>query len=301
MNKLIHNGLNVLLAIVKHGTLRAAASELGVQPPTVTQQLKAFEAEIGVTLFARTTRAVHLTEAGRALLRRAQPAVAELSGAIEEARGVGHARSGGLRLSIPHNAYKIVLEPKLAAFHQAYPDIEIELSFEEGLVDIVAEGFHAGIRLGNWVEQDMIPVRLTPSLQSAYFGAPDYFACHGVPESPVDLLRHNCIRYRFIASKQIADWQFTGPDGDYAVKVSGTLILDNFQAVMEAAIAGLGIGWALRPAVAEYLDGGRLQSVLEAHVNDYPGFFLYYPRENARMELLRLFIDFMRYRADGAG
>jgi DNA-binding transcriptional LysR family regulator len=296
MKRLPVNGLEVFLAVAKYGSLRAAATALGVQPPAVSHQLKAFEDQIGVSVFARTTRSVQLTDAGRALLKRALPAVGELGEALEEARGVGGARKGTIRIALPYRAYQLAIAPKLAAFEREYPDIELELSFDESLVDIVAGHFHAGIRLSDRIDEDMIAVRLTPPLRGAYVATPSYFARNERPKQPRDLLRHNCIRYRFIGSKRIADWEFRGPRGVYSVDVKGGLVVNSFQVVVEAALDGLGIGWSLRAGVEKELSSGRLDSVLDKYVVERPGFFLYYPRENSRFELLRIFIEFMRKR-----
>jgi DNA-binding transcriptional LysR family regulator len=296
MQRLPLDELEVFLAIADAGSLRAAAATLGVQPPAISSRLKIFENRIGVSLFARTTRSVQLTDAGRALLRRARPALGDLRDALEEARGIGNARKGTIRLTLPYRAYQLAVAPKLAAFQQAYPEIELELSFSEGLVDIRGQGFHAGMRLGDYLEADMIAVRLTPGLKGAYFASPAYLAKHGRPTQPRDLLSHNCIRYRRINSRTIAEWEFKGPEGIYSVAVRGNLIFDSFPAVVEAALAGLGIGWSLRPGVAAELASGRLVSLLDRHIPDRPGFFLYYPRENARLEILRLFVEFMRHR-----
>jgi DNA-binding transcriptional LysR family regulator len=294
MRNLSVGGLETFLAIAEAGSLRAAAAALGVQPPAVSQQLKAFEDRIGVSLFTRTTRSVELTDAGRALLRRAQPAVLELNQALEEARGVGNATKGNIRITLPYRAYQLRIASRLAAFQKKYPEIELELSFNEAFVDIVAERFHAGIRLGDRIDEDMIAVRLTPPLKGAYFASPDYLEKHGRPRQPRDLLRHNCIRYRFIGSKRIAEWQFLGPDGMQTVAVKGSLIFNSFQSVVEAALDGLGIGWSLRAGVQDELSAGLLETVLDRYVPVRPGFFLYYPKENARIEILRLFIEFMK-------
>jgi DNA-binding transcriptional LysR family regulator len=296
MVRLPFTGLEVFLAVARCGSLRAAAAALGVQPPAISHQLKAFEDQIGVSVFTRTTRSIQLTDAGRVLLRRAQPAVSELGEALEEARGVGHARKGAIRITLPYRAYQIVIASKLIAFRSKYPDIELELSFNEAFVDVIAQGFHAGIRLGDHIDQDMTAVRLTPPLSGAYFAAPSYFAKHGRPEQPLDLLEHDCIRYRFIGSKRIAEWQFRGADGVYTVNVKGGLIFNSFQSVVRAALDGLGVGWSLRAGVAAELASGGLESILDPYVVERPGFFLYYPKENARLESLRLFIDFIKAR-----
>lgn len=300
MRRLPTSGLEVFLAVARYGSLRAAAVALQVQPPAVSQHLKSFELEIGAALFGRTTRSVRLTDAGRTLLQRAEPAVAELRQALDAARGVGRARTGIIRLTLPYRAYQMIVAPHLVEFQKLHPEIVLELSFNEGLVDVVREGFHAGIRLGDRIDRDMIAVRLTPPLKGAYIAAPSYLARHGKPRHPRDLLQHTCIRYRNIASGAIADWQFAGPEGIYVVDVAGNLIFNDFRTVVAAALAGLGIGWSLRPGVAEELSAGRLVSLLDRHVVTRPGFYLYFPKANGRIEVLRLFIEFMkRYRGKG--
>jgi DNA-binding transcriptional LysR family regulator len=289
-------GLAVFLAIAEHGSLRGAAAALGVQPPAVSYRLKALEDQIGVAVFTRTTRSVRLTDAGRVLLSRVRPAMSELGEALEEARGLGKARKGTIRLTLPYIAYELEIARRLAAFQKEYPDIELELSFDEGFIDIVGQGFHAGVRMGDHIHEDMIAVRLSPPLREVHFGAPSYFRMHGRPRWPQDLLRHNCIRYRYIGSKRIAEWQFRGVEGVIGVEVKGGLIINSTTALIDAARNGLGIGWLFRPNVAEDLRSGRLVSVLDKFAIERPGFFLYYPRANARLELLRIFIDFMRAR-----
>jgi DNA-binding transcriptional LysR family regulator len=287
-------GLETFLAVAEHGSLRAAASAMGVQPPAVSQQLRAFEEAVGVAVFTRTTRSVRLTEAGRMLLRRAQPAMTELAEALEEARGIGRAQSGTIRITLPHIAYQLGLAERLAAFQAAFPEIELELSFSEAFVDIVKDGFHAGIRLGDLIHEDMIAVPLTPPLKEVIFGAPAYFDHHGRPETPRDLLRHNCIRYRYIGSGRIAPWEFDSPDGATSVDVSGNLIVNGTSALIYAARQGLGLGWLFRGNVADELKAGTLESVLDDHVVTRPGFYLYFTRESVRLQVMRLFVDFLK-------
>ncbi len=290
-------GLDVFLAVAEHGSLRAAAGALGVQPSAISQRLKAFEAGLGVRLFARTTRSVHLTDPGRALLQRARPAMSELQAAMADARGAGGVHKGSLRITMPWVAYRLVMAGALAEFQSAYPDIELELSLDESLVDIVAAGFHGGVRMGDRVHRDMIAVRLTPPLEEICFASPDYLARNGRPRTLNDLLRHNCIRYRFGGSRLLQEWQFDGPDGLRSVAVGGNLIVNSFTAVVEAARGGIGIGKFFRDDVAANLADGSLMAVLERHGFRYPGFHLYYPRDNARLALLRAFVDFMKARA----
>lgn len=296
MDKLPFAGLDVFFAVHKHGSLRSAASALGVQPPAISYQLKALEDRIGVALFVRTTRSVKLTEAGRTLLTKAQPAISDLVEALEAARASGQSRKGTIRITLPLDAYEIAIAKKLAAFQTLYPDIILEMSFNEATEDIVAEGFHAGVRQGDIIADDMIAVRLSPPAKEAVFGSPDYFDRHGRPDRPEDLVRHTCIQYRYIASKRIAEWQFHGDDGITTIDVRGNLIFNSTAAVLSAARDGLGISWLFRQSVDDDLRAGRLETVLEPYSIERPGYFLFYPRANARIEVLRVFIDFMRDR-----
>jgi DNA-binding transcriptional LysR family regulator len=299
MARLPVGGLEIFLAVVERRSLRGAAAALGVQPPAVSYRLKALEDRMGVSLFTRTTRSVQLTDAGRMLLQRVRPAMSELGEALEEARGMGKTRKGMLRITLPYFAYELAIGFRLAAFQQTYPDVELEFSFNEAFVDIVAEGFHAGIRIGDRVQDEMIAVRLTPPLKVAYFASPDYLERHGRPRQPRDLLRHNCIRYRYIASKRIAEWQFRGDDGIIDVDVRGSLIVDSTSALLHAARSGLGIGWLFRPNVADDLRSGRLVSLLEDFAIERPSLFLYYPKGNSRLEILRVFVAAMKAQGQG--
>ncbi len=284
----------MFLAVAEHGSLRRAAKALGVQPPAVSYRLKALENRLGTALFIRTTRSVQLTDAGRALLARARPAVGELGEALEDARSSGGARKGTVRVTLPYAAHQLTIAKKLAEFQRTYPDVEIELSFNEAFEDIAAEGFHAGVRLGDQVHADMIAVRLCPPLKEVVFGAPSYFGQCSRPETPEDLLHHNCIRYRFIASQRFAEWQFRGSQGIRSVEVRGNLIVNSTTALVSAACDGIGMGWLFAPCIEDELKSGELESVLTEHSIERPGYFLYYPRSNARIEVLRVFIDFMR-------
>ena len=294
MTRLPYASLEVFLAIAEHGSLRAAAKALGVGPSAVSHQLKALEERIGASLYTRTTRSVHLTDTGRTLLARAGPALADVAGALSEIEGAARPHRGVLRLTLPYGAYRLALAPKLAAFRGAYPGIELELSFEEGFVDLLARRFHAGVRLGGTIHDDMIAVRLTPPLTDAFFAAPAYFEKHGRPQEPRDLLAHNCIRYRYIASGEIYAWRFRDGEDEYTVDVKGTLTVDSFDAAVEAARQGAGIAQNFRQEIEADISGGALQTVLDGHATARPGFHLYYPREYSRLEILKVFIDFMR-------
>jgi len=296
MAKLPFGGLEVFLAVAEHGSLRAAAAALDVEPPAVSYRLKALEDRLGVSLFARTTRSVRLTDAGRALLARVQPAMGELAGALEESRTIGRTATGRIRITLPYVAYELAVAPRLAAFQKSYPDIQLDLSFEEAFVDIVADGFHAGVRMGDQIHEDMIAVRLTPPLKEAWFAAPSYFKGRPRPRHPREFLDHNCILYRFIGSRRIAPWPFRTAQGTASVHVQGNLIVNSTSAVIHAARAGLGIGWLFRQSIAEDLRARRLVTLLDDFAIERPGYFLYYPKANARLGILRIFIEAMKAR-----
>jgi DNA-binding transcriptional LysR family regulator len=287
-------GLNVFLAIAEAGSLRGAARILGLGPPAVSHQLKQLERHLGVDLFTRTTRRVEPTEAGRTLLARAAPALAELDDALEAARTEGNGRTGRLRISLPWSAYQTIFAPLLPRFMAAYPDIRLDLSIDDALVDIVGGGFHAGVRLGGLLSPDMVAIPLTPPLKGAYSAAPAYLAAHDRPESPADLCHHTCIRYRNIGSNRLADWTFLEAGEITTVHTEAHLTLDSFQAVVQAMEQGLGIGWSLRSVVEEAYAQGRLEPVLEDWTPGRPPFYLYYPRRTNRLTLLGVFVDFLR-------
>ena len=298
MSKLPYAGLEVFLAIAEQGSLRGAAKTLGVGPSAISHQLKALEHRIGTSLYTRTTRSVHLTDAGRALLARVGPALGEVAGALKDVEGAARIHEGTLRITLPYGAYRLALAPKLAAFRDAFPGIDVELSFEEAFVSLHGRHFHAGVRLGGTIHDDMIAVRLTPALTDAFFASPVYFDTHGRPEAPRDLLAHNCIRYRYIASQDFYPWRFVdGEEEEYAVDVKGSLVVNSFDAAVEAARRGIGIAQNFREEIEADIADGTLQTVLDGHAVRRPGFFLYYPREYSRLNILKVFADFMRCRA----
>lgn len=286
--------LEVFTAIARQGSLRAAADELGIKPSTVSHQLKNLEDQIGTALFIRTTRSVSLTEAGRALIRGSGPAFDQLEEAMDTARSTGHQARGKLKLAMADHVYDLFFGPALSSFSESYPDIELELSITDALSDILEEGFHAGFRLGDRISQDMIAVRLTPPLELTVIGSPEYFERNAIPKSPRDLLNHNCVRYRFQSSGQIAPWNFRSPDGAYAVDVKGRMIVNTLPASIDLAKQGLGLVYTFKDICLEELKTQKLTSVLANHLPKTPGVYIYFPREYRNMVPLRLMIDHLK-------
>ena len=292
------NGVELFLAIVREGSLRAAARSLGIGAPAVSHQLKALEQRIGVDLLVRTTRSIELTEAGRVLLAGAAPALEEMMEAIEGTRAIGKSTSGTLRLTLPSSAYQIILAPLLADFQARHPDVRLDLSINESLVDIVGEGFHAGFRLGDRLRPGVVAVRLTRPLTPCFFAAPAYLETRGRPQHPRDLLNHSCVRYRYITANRVHEWQFVEDGQMKTVDAPTRLIVDDMETLRLAVRGSNGIGWTLRALIEEELSAGTLVTILDGYMPPLPPYYLYYPEQNRRLELLRLFIDFLVKRRD---
>jgi len=283
--------LEVFTAIARQGSLRGAAESLGVKPSTVSHQLKSLEEQVGTALFIRTTRSVNMTEAGRALFRGTGPAFEQIVEAIETASTTGHAERGSLKLAMPEFAYHMLVSPALPSFCQMYPEIEVELSITDAFSDILGEELHAGFRLGDRIAEDMVAVRLTPPQPLLVAANPDYLNERGTPSTPRDLLEHNCIRYRFQTSGRIAPWEFSGQDGTYNIEPRGNLTASTLPVLVDLAKRGLGLIYTFRDYCPSELSSGTLISVLQDHLADTPGIYIYFPREYRSMTPLRLFID----------
>jgi DNA-binding transcriptional LysR family regulator len=222
------DGVEVFLSVAQHRSFRRAAAELGVTPSAVSQAVRALEARVGATLFIRTTRSVGLTEAGERFLSRAKPAFEELVAASAIARDLGQRPAGLLRLSVPRAVVPILLEPLIASFCQAYPDVEVEIAASEELVDIAAKGLDAGIRLGQFIAADMVTVRLSPPFRLIVVGSPAYLARRRCPKRPDDLRQHACLRMRR-SSGALALWSLVENGRPIEIAVSGPLIASDFR------------------------------------------------------------------------
>jgi len=292
------DGVETFLCVARHRSFRRAAAELGVTPSAVSQTIRALEARVGATLLIRTTRSVGLTEAGEKFLARARPAFDELVAAGEVARELGQRPSGTLRLSVPPAVVPILLQPWVASFREAYPEIEVEISASEKLVDLAAEGFDAGIRLGQFVPSDMVAIRLTPQLRLIIVGSPAYLARSGQPEGMDDLRDHACLRLRR-SDGSLAPWSLNNDGRGVEVAVSGPLIASDFPTLLGAALQGMGLAQLPEPVAAEAVAAGRLKHVLEAFAPTVPGVFLYHPGRRQVMPKLRCFIDHVKRQSRG--
>ena len=291
--------MEAFLSVAQYRSFRRAAAALGVTPSAISQSIRALEARVGAALFIRTTRSVGLTEAGERFLSRAKPAFEELVAASEGARELGQRPAGLLRLSVPRAVVPILLEPLIASFCQAYPEVAVEIAAGEELVDLAAEGFDAGIRLGQFIAADMVAVRLTRPFRLIIVGSPAYFARSRRPECPDDLRQHACLRLRR-SNGAIALWSLNDDGRAIEIAVSGPLIANDFPTMLGAAVEGVGLAQVPEPIAAGSVRAGKLVHVLAPFAPMAPGVFLYYPDRRQMMPKLRAFIDHVKSHSEAA-
>jgi len=286
--------LPVVRAVAECGGFAAAASRLGMSPSAVSHAVKTVEGQLGLPLFARTTRSVSLTESGRRLLDGAGPAMGQALAALKEVSAQPGEPVGRLRLSVPRSALPFVIEPVLPTFRARHPRVEVEIAVQERRIDIVAEGYDAGVRLSELIERDMVQVRLTDAFRYVVVGAPSYFARRGTPERPEDLLSHECITFRSHTTGALYAWELERGRRTWRVPVRGGVVTNDGLLCASLAELGLGLAYAPEPMVVEQLGEGRLKVVLERYAPVVPGYFLYFPSRARSSAPLRLFIEAAR-------
>jgi DNA-binding transcriptional LysR family regulator len=265
-----------------------------MSPSAVSHAVKAVEGRLRQPLFVRTTRSVALTEAGAGFIASIGPALATIQESVERVRSAKGRVAGVLRLNAPRLALPLAITPAIVAMSGPYPDLTIEVTLDEGLVDIVAAGFDAGVRLGEMIAKDMVTVRLTGSFQAIMVAAPAYLATHGVPGSIADLAAHNCIGYRLVASDAAYAWDLQDRGREISVSVSGSVRVTDSVYARELALQGVGIAYIFEPLVRHDLRAGRLRCVLPGCGIEEPGLFLYFPRYASETPKLRAFIETLR-------
>jgi DNA-binding transcriptional LysR family regulator len=285
------DGLVMFLAVAELGGFRAASRRLGVTPSAASQAIRSLEERIGAPLFSRTTRSVGLTEAGERLLAHARPAVDMLTAGLEAASGLGGKISGRLRINVPRASLPLLVNRLLPGFLDFHPDVQLELAGEDRMIDIVEEGFDAGIRLGHFVQVDMVAVRLTPAEPFVVVGAPAFFDRYGRPSQPQDLQDFRCILLRQSA-RMIDRWQFSVDGQPVTVGIEGPLIIDDVEACIRATLRGVGLFRLPRSIVMHYLKQGQLETVLDPNSVEVPGLSLYYPSRSTALPKLRAFVEF---------
>ncbi|MGA8134265.1 MAG: LysR family transcriptional regulator [Pseudomonas gingeri] len=287
--------LEAVLAVARHRSFRAAAAELEVSTSALSHAVSALESRIGARLFNRTTRSVALSEAGAQFVESISPAMSTIRAAMEQAGSHAGIPAGTLRINTAVGAAKQAM-PLFVEYMRRYPQMNVDIVTEGKLIDIVVEGFDAGIRLHESVPQDMIAIPLGLPLRLLVMGSPEYFSRHPVPQTPTDLLKHRCIRLR-LPSGRIYHWEFERHGETHAVDVQGVLTLDESTLVLEAARAGLGLVYATQWNAATDLAAGTLVSVLEDWTPPFDGLSLYYPGRRHVPAGLRALIELIRERS----
>lgn len=285
--------LRALTLIVSHRSFRKAADELGLSASTLSHLVRTLEARLGVRLLNRTTRSVSPTGAGERLLSRLSPVLQEFALAVDEVNEYRDLPSGILRINASDQAARVLMESALPEFLARYPQMSVDLVTDGRLVDIVANGFDAGIRLGESIPQDMVAVPIGPDIRFITVASPNYLRKHSSPLTPDDLLRHQCIGIRMPSGKPYR-WEFEKHGQSFVIDPKGQLTLDNPEIMAKAAISGLGIAYVPERVVSRSLVDAQLVKVLEDWCPPIPGLFLYYPGHRHIPSGLQAFIEVLR-------
>jgi DNA-binding transcriptional LysR family regulator len=285
--------LSAFLAVADERSFTRAAKRLNISTSGLSQAIRRLEEQIGVRLLTRTTRSVSPTDAGEQLLAQLRPALSDIRGVLTTLSGLQSTPVGRVRLLCPRVATKTVIAPKLGQFVRDYPGVELEITADDTRVDLVSAGYDAGIQFGEYIAQDMVAVRVSPDLRPAVVGAPSYFESHPKPLSPRDVLHHRCIRFRH-RGESVYKWELDKGDESLTIAVNGSLLLDDVELVIQAAVDGAGLAWVTEDRITEHLQSGALIRVLEEWCPPFPGFFLYYPTRKQQPAALTALITTLR-------
>jgi DNA-binding transcriptional LysR family regulator len=290
--------LSVLAAfavVADERSFTRAAVRLGVSTSAISHSIRALEERLGVRLLARTTRNVATTDAGERLLAQLRPALDEIEAALTEVGRLREKPAGTIRLFAPSVAIAMTVSPKLAKFTRDYPDVVLDITTEDdSRRDLIAARFDAGIHLGEFLQRDMVAVRVSGEQRAAIVAAPSYFDSRPRPKTPRDLTAHRCIRYRMGAGGPVYRWEFEKRGKPVTVSVSGPLVFNDVELTLRAALDGVGLAFALEEHVAERLARGELVRVLEDWCPPFDGFFLYYPNRRQQPAALQALVDALR-------
>ena len=284
----------IVLAVARRGGFASAAAALNMSPSAVSHAVKTVEDRLGQPLFLRTTRSVALTEAGASFIAAIGPALRAMEESIDQLRAAKGQVTGVLRLNAPRVSLPLAITSVIMEATRLYPDLTVEVTSDDGLVDIVASGFDAGVRLGEMIAQDMVAVRLTEPFEAIMVAAPGYLDARGAPQTIADLAAHNCIGYRLISSDAVYAWDLQDGGRALAVSVSGTVRVTDSLYARDLALRGVGIAYLFEPLVRTDLRAGRLKRILPEASIEEPGLFLYFPRYASETPKLRAFIDIAR-------
>lgn len=290
------NTLAAFAAVANERSFTRAAAKLGVSQSALSQTVKGLEERLGMRLLTRTTRSVAPTQAGERLLRAVSPRFDEIEQEIAAMSAMREKPAGTIRITASEHSAITILQEGLARFLPDHPDINVEIIVDYGLVDIVAERFDAGVRLGEQVAKDMIAVRIGPAMRMAVVGSPAYFEKYPRPHVPQDLTAHNCINIRLPTYQGLSSWEFDNEGREIRVRVEGQLVFNSTALRLEAALNGLGLAYMPEDQALEHIREGRLNRVLDDWCGPFPGYHLYYPSSRHASPAFAILVDALRYR-----
>ena len=288
------NALNAFLAVARRRSFVGAAKDLGVSTSALSQSVRQLETRLGVALLARTSRSVALTDAGKRLLENAGPAVDQALESLKTVTARPGEVTGRARITVPRAAAELIIAGLLPRFVERYPKVEIEVSVDDRFVDIVSEGYDAGIRLFEAIDRDMIQVRLMGECRLVVAGAPSYLKRRGVPEKPEDLLQHDCLCMRWTRGGEPWAWELERGKRNWRVPVRGPVTTNDSGLMRTLGVAGVGLMYTIEALVADEIARGKLRVVLEPYLPTVPGLFLYFPSRAQISPAFRAFVDFAR-------
>jgi len=289
--------LAAFVAVAQEESFTRAAARLGVSQSALSQTIRALEERLGIRLLTRTTRSVSPTEAGERLLRTVAPRFEEIETELVALSELREKPAGTIRITASDHAASTVLMPQLEKLLPQYPDIKVEINSDSRLIDIVEQRYDAGVRLGEQVAKDMIAVRISPDVRMLVVGSPSYFAKRAPPKTPQDLTDHLCINLRLPTLGGLYAWELKKGKRELNVRVDGQLIVNGMPQMLNAALAGLGLGFMLEDVVREHITAGRLLPVLEDWSPTFAGYHLYYPSRRQASPAFGLLVEALRYRA----
>jgi len=288
--------LAAFAAVAKERSFTRAGAKLGVSPSALSQTIKGLEGRLGVRLLTRTTRSVAPTEAGERLLQTVAPRFEEIEQALAALADMRERPAGTIRITAGEHAARSVLQPGLAKLLPDYPDIRVEIVVDYGMVDIVSEGFDAGVRLGEQVAKDMIALRIGTDMRMAVVASPAYFEGRPVPLTPQDLTEHNCINMRLPTYGGLFPWEFEKDGREVKVRVDGQLIFNTIRQRLDSALQGLGLAYMPEDVAAPCIASGQLVRVLEDWCPPFSGYHLYYPSRRHASPAFSLLLDALRFK-----
>jgi DNA-binding transcriptional LysR family regulator len=290
------NDLAAFTAVAKEHSFTRAAARLGVSQSALSQTIKGLEARLGVRLLTRSTRSVSLTEAGDRLLRTLAPRFEEIEEELSALSALREKPAGTIRITAGEHPAVSILQPALQRILPEHPDVSVEIVVDYGLTDIVAQGYDAGVRMGEQVAKDMIAVRIGPNMRMAVVGSPAYFQGRGVPTTPQDLTAHNCINMRLPTYGGLFPWEFDQDGREVRVRVEGQVVVNHGAVRLASVLDGLGLAYVPEDQIIHYVEAGRLIRVLEDWCEPFPGYHLYYPSRRHASPAFALVVDALRYR-----